>query len=89
MSIKHKHDKVINKKIKKIITLAAKSSGMSRNEFHNSFVYENNVRITEFFWELIWSEFPETRVFDKVSYCRGCEVFYFDDLMYGNPKPSH
>ena len=89
MSIKHKHDKLGNKKIKKAITVAALTYGIPRNAFHNGFVFEHDYNITEIFWEVLWNEFPETRVFDKVGFCQSCKAFYFDDLMYGNSNSSH
>lgn len=85
----HKHDKLGNKKIKKALTLAAKASGIDRGVFHNLFVFEKDYRATELFWEHLWSEFPETRVFESVDFCQGCQAFYFVDLMYGNQDLSH
>lgn len=89
MSIKHKHDKLGNKTIKRAITIASAKYGIDRNDFHNGFVFEKNYRITEIFWEVIWDEFPETRVFKSVGFCQGCQAFYFDDLMFGSQNTSH
>lgn len=80
----HKHDKSGNKKIKKAITIAAKASGITRLEFHNAFVFEHDKYATELFWYFLWENFPETKIFENVSFCHGCNAFYFDDLMYGN-----
>ena len=89
MSTKHKHDKLGNKKIKKAITLAASFYGIDRNDFHNGFVYEHSYRITEIFWDVLWNEFPETRVFEGVGFCQSCQAFYFEELMYGSQKQAH
>lgn len=89
MSMKHKHDKMGNKKIKRAITEASKAYGIPRNDFHNLLVFEHDYRITEIFWESVWELFPETKVFNRFGFCQGCRAFYFDDLMFGNENKGH
>jgi ribosomal protein S26 len=73
--MKHKHVAINNKMVKKTLGICAERSGVPRSHFVHQFVNQHDYDATMLFWSTLHSEFPVTKIYNDIDYCRGCSAF--------------